>query len=158
MVVVSPAGAGDAAAAAKHAAVAGNSLADEPLVNVLAAQAAQGFQAMEGVAAISPTAGLVHQPVEEGHVLVVALAQEGRVEPGEEAGAAIMPVSYLSLDQLSRLPGSVIPHLTATDISSLSSSQIGAISTSGIAIFAVLSLVSRLLLRHWHESAVNRES
>ena len=35
------AGAGDAAAAAKHAAIAGNSLADEPLVNVLAAQAAQ---------------------------------------------------------------------------------------------------------------------
>jgi HemY protein len=35
------AGAGDAAAAAKHAAVAGNALADEPLVNVLAAQAAQ---------------------------------------------------------------------------------------------------------------------
>lgn len=35
------AGAGDATAAAKHAAIAGNSLADEPLVNVLAAQAAQ---------------------------------------------------------------------------------------------------------------------
>ena len=35
------AGAGDAAAAARHAAVAGNALADEPLVNVLAAQAAQ---------------------------------------------------------------------------------------------------------------------
>lgn len=35
------AGAGDAAAAAKHAAIAGNTLADEPLVNVLAAQAAQ---------------------------------------------------------------------------------------------------------------------
>ena len=35
------AGAGDAVAAAKHAAIAGNSLADEPLVNVLAAQAAQ---------------------------------------------------------------------------------------------------------------------
>jgi len=35
------AGAGDATAAAKHAAVAGNSLLDEPLVNVLAAQAAQ---------------------------------------------------------------------------------------------------------------------
>ena len=35
------AGAGDAAAAAKHAAIAGNALADEPLVNVLAAQAAQ---------------------------------------------------------------------------------------------------------------------
>ncbi len=35
------AGAGDAAAAAKHAAIAGNSLSDEPLVNVLAAQAAQ---------------------------------------------------------------------------------------------------------------------
>jgi HemY protein len=35
------AGAGDASAAAKHAAIAGNSLADEPLVNVLAAQAAQ---------------------------------------------------------------------------------------------------------------------
>lgn len=35
------AGAGDAAAAARHAAVAGNALSDEPLVNVLAAQAAQ---------------------------------------------------------------------------------------------------------------------
>ena len=35
------AGAGDAAAAHKHAAIAGNALADEPLVNVLAAQAAQ---------------------------------------------------------------------------------------------------------------------
>lgn len=35
------AGAGDAAMAAKHAAIAGNALADEPLVNVLAAQAAQ---------------------------------------------------------------------------------------------------------------------
>ena len=35
------AGAGDSAAAAKHAAIAGNALADEPLVNVLAAQAAQ---------------------------------------------------------------------------------------------------------------------
>ncbi len=35
------AGAGDAAAASKHAAVAGNALSDEPLVNVLAAQAAQ---------------------------------------------------------------------------------------------------------------------
>ncbi len=35
------AGAGDAAAAAKHAAIAGNGLMDEPLVNVLAAQAAQ---------------------------------------------------------------------------------------------------------------------
>lgn len=35
------AGAGDALAAAKHAATAGNALADEPLVNVLAAQAAQ---------------------------------------------------------------------------------------------------------------------
>lgn len=35
------AGAGDAIAAAKHAAIAGNGLADEPLVNVLAAQAAQ---------------------------------------------------------------------------------------------------------------------
>ncbi len=35
------AGAGDAIAAAKHAAIAGNALADEPLVNVLAAQAAQ---------------------------------------------------------------------------------------------------------------------
>ncbi len=35
------AGAGDAAAAAKHAAIAGHALADEPLVNVLAAQAAQ---------------------------------------------------------------------------------------------------------------------
>ncbi|MFN4140315.1 heme biosynthesis protein HemY [Aestuariivirga sp.] len=35
------AGAGDAAAAAKHAAIAGNALSDEPLVNVLAAQAAQ---------------------------------------------------------------------------------------------------------------------
>ena len=35
------AGAGDAAAAAKHAAIAGNALANEPLVNVLAAQAAQ---------------------------------------------------------------------------------------------------------------------
>ncbi|HRX36864.1 MAG TPA: heme biosynthesis HemY N-terminal domain-containing protein, partial [Aestuariivirga sp.] len=35
------AGAGDAAAASKHAAIAGNSLMDEPLVNVLAAQAAQ---------------------------------------------------------------------------------------------------------------------
>ena len=35
------AGAGDAAAAAKHAAIAGNALLDEPLVNVLAAQAAQ---------------------------------------------------------------------------------------------------------------------
>ncbi|MGL6182765.1 MAG: heme biosynthesis HemY N-terminal domain-containing protein, partial [Aestuariivirga sp.] len=35
------AGAGDAAAASKHAAIAGNALADEPLVNVLAAQAAQ---------------------------------------------------------------------------------------------------------------------
>lgn len=35
------AGAGDAVAAGKHAAIAGNALADEPLVNVLAAQAAQ---------------------------------------------------------------------------------------------------------------------
>jgi HemY protein len=35
------AGAGDAAAAAKHASIAGNALSDEPLVNVLAAQAAQ---------------------------------------------------------------------------------------------------------------------
>ena len=35
------AGAGDGIAAAKHAAIAGNALADEPLVNVLAAQAAQ---------------------------------------------------------------------------------------------------------------------
>jgi HemY protein len=35
------AGAGDAQAAAKHAAIAGNTLRDEPLVNVLAAQAAQ---------------------------------------------------------------------------------------------------------------------
>ncbi len=35
------AGAGDATAAARHAAIAGNALADEPLVNVLAAQAAQ---------------------------------------------------------------------------------------------------------------------
>ncbi|MCA3555747.1 heme biosynthesis HemY N-terminal domain-containing protein [Aestuariivirga sp.] len=35
------AGAGDAAAAARHAAIAGKALADEPLVNVLAAQAAQ---------------------------------------------------------------------------------------------------------------------
>ena len=35
------AGAGDATAAAKHAAIAGNALSDEPLVNVLAAQAAQ---------------------------------------------------------------------------------------------------------------------
>jgi HemY protein len=35
------AGAGDAAAAAKNAAIAGNALSDEPLVNVLAAQAAQ---------------------------------------------------------------------------------------------------------------------
>ncbi|MFT3987955.1 heme biosynthesis protein HemY [Aestuariivirga sp.] len=35
------AGAGDASSAAKHAAYAGNALADEPLVNVLAAQAAQ---------------------------------------------------------------------------------------------------------------------
>jgi HemY protein len=35
------AGAGDASAAARHAAIAGNSLSDEPLVNVLAAQAAQ---------------------------------------------------------------------------------------------------------------------
>jgi HemY protein len=35
------AGAGDAAAASKHAAIAGNALSDEPLVNVLAAQAAQ---------------------------------------------------------------------------------------------------------------------
>jgi HemY protein len=35
------AGAGDAAAAHKHAAIAGNALSDEPLVNVLAAQAAQ---------------------------------------------------------------------------------------------------------------------
>jgi HemY protein len=35
------AGAGDAIAAARHAAIAGNALADEPLVNVLAAQAAQ---------------------------------------------------------------------------------------------------------------------
>jgi HemY protein len=35
------AGAGDAMAAAKYAATAGNALADEPLVNVLAAQAAQ---------------------------------------------------------------------------------------------------------------------
>ena len=35
------AGAGDPAAAARHAAIAGNALADEPLVNVLAAQAAQ---------------------------------------------------------------------------------------------------------------------
>lgn len=35
------AGAGDAQLAAKHAAIAGNTLADEPLVNVLAAQAAQ---------------------------------------------------------------------------------------------------------------------
>ncbi len=35
------AGAGDALAAAKHAAIAGNALPEEPLVNVLAAQAAQ---------------------------------------------------------------------------------------------------------------------
>lgn len=35
------AGAGDALAAAKHAAIAGNALSEEPLVNVLAAQAAQ---------------------------------------------------------------------------------------------------------------------
>lgn len=35
------AGAGDATAAARHAAIAGNALSDEPLVNVLAAQAAQ---------------------------------------------------------------------------------------------------------------------
>ena len=35
------AGAGDAQAAARHAATAGNALSDEPLVNVLAAQAAQ---------------------------------------------------------------------------------------------------------------------
>jgi HemY protein len=35
------AGAGDAQAAARHAATAGNALADEPLVNILAAQAAQ---------------------------------------------------------------------------------------------------------------------
>ena len=35
------AGAGDSIAASKHAAIAGNALADEPLVNVLAAQAAQ---------------------------------------------------------------------------------------------------------------------
>lgn len=35
------AGAGDAQAASRHAAIAGNTLADEPLVNVLAAQAAQ---------------------------------------------------------------------------------------------------------------------
>jgi HemY protein len=35
------AGAGDGIAAAKHASIAGNALADEPLVNVLAAQAAQ---------------------------------------------------------------------------------------------------------------------
>ena len=35
------AGAGDAAAAARYAALAGNALPDEPLVNVLAAQAAQ---------------------------------------------------------------------------------------------------------------------
>jgi HemY protein len=35
------AGAGDGVAAARHAAIAGNALADEPLVNVLAAQAAQ---------------------------------------------------------------------------------------------------------------------
>jgi HemY protein len=35
------AGAGDAMAAAKHAATAGNALPDEPMVNVLAAQAAQ---------------------------------------------------------------------------------------------------------------------
>jgi len=35
------AGAGDAASASKHAAIAGNALIDEPLVNVLAAQAAQ---------------------------------------------------------------------------------------------------------------------
>jgi HemY protein len=35
------AGAGDAVAASKHAAIAGNALSDEPLVNVLAAQAAQ---------------------------------------------------------------------------------------------------------------------
>ncbi len=35
------AGAGDAQAAAKHAAIAGNALSDEPLVNILAAQAAQ---------------------------------------------------------------------------------------------------------------------
>jgi HemY protein len=35
------AGAGDAAAASKHAAIAGSALVDEPLVNVLAAQAAQ---------------------------------------------------------------------------------------------------------------------
>lgn len=35
------AGAGDASAAAKHAAIAGNALMDEPLVNVLAAQSAQ---------------------------------------------------------------------------------------------------------------------
>jgi HemY protein len=35
------AGAGDSAAASRHAQIAGNALADEPLVNVLAAQAAQ---------------------------------------------------------------------------------------------------------------------
>ena len=35
------AGAGDSIAASRHAAIAGNALADEPLVNVLAAQAAQ---------------------------------------------------------------------------------------------------------------------
>jgi HemY protein len=43
------AGAGDAQAAARHAAIAGNTLADEPLVNVLAAQAAQLKGDREGV-------------------------------------------------------------------------------------------------------------
>jgi HemY protein len=43
------AGAGDAQAASRHAAIAGNTLADEPLVNVLAAQAAQLRGDREGV-------------------------------------------------------------------------------------------------------------
>ena len=32
------------------------------------------------------------------------------------------------------------------------------ISVAGIVIFLVLSLVSHLLLRRWHESAISRES
>lgn len=43
------AGAGDAQAASRHAAIAGNALSDEPLVNVLAAQAAQLKGDREGV-------------------------------------------------------------------------------------------------------------
>ena len=31
------------------------------------------------------------------------------------------------------------------------------IAATGIAIFAVLSFISHLLLRKWHESAINRE-